>query len=110
VAAVGNPRSGVWVYNSYDNPYGAWNIFGGTSVASPLWAGIVNHAGHFSATTLAEQTLIYANAKTAANFRDVSLRHLRLLRRLVGGRGLGSLLRQWRAVRHHREVTPQSSI
>jgi subtilase family serine protease len=72
VAAVGNPRSGVWVYNSYDNPYGAWNIFGGTSVASPLWAGIVNHAGHFSATTLAEQTLIYANAKTAANFRDVS--------------------------------------
>jgi len=72
VAAVGNPRSGVWVYNSYDNPSGAWNIFGGTSVAAPLWAGIVNHAGHFSSTTLAELTLIYANAKTAANFRDVS--------------------------------------
>jgi subtilase family serine protease len=76
VAAVGNPRTGVWVYNSFDNSVGgqlyAWNIFGGTSVASPLWAGIANHAGHFSASTLAEETLIYANAKTAANFRDVS--------------------------------------
>jgi kumamolisin len=75
VAAVGNPRSGVWVYNSYDNTSAgtlyAWNILGGTSVAAPLWAGIANHAGHFSASTAAEETLIYANAKTAA-FRDVS--------------------------------------
>jgi kumamolisin len=76
VAAVGNPRTGVWVYNSYDNTYSgelyAWNIIGGTSVASPLWAGVANHAGHFSASTAAEETLIYANAKTAADFRDVT--------------------------------------
>jgi subtilase family serine protease len=76
VAAVGNPRTGVWVYNSYENTSGgtlyAWNIIGGTSVAAPLWAGVVNHAGHFSASTLAEETLIYANAKTAADFRDVT--------------------------------------
>jgi subtilase family serine protease len=76
VAAVGNPRTGVWVYNSYDNTYGGvlfpWNIFGGTSVAAPLWAGIVNHAGSFSASTAAEESLIYTHAKTAANFRDVS--------------------------------------
>jgi subtilase family serine protease len=76
VAAVGNPRSGVWVYNSYDTysngTFNAWNILGGTSVASPLWAGIVNHAGHFSASTAAEQTLIYANSKTATAFRDIS--------------------------------------
>jgi kumamolisin len=75
VAAVGNPRTGVWVYNSYDNTYSgtlyAWNILGGTSVASPLWAGIVNHAGHFSASTLAEETLVYANGKAAADFRDI---------------------------------------
>lgn len=75
VSAVGNPRSGVWVYDSFDNtvagvPY-AWSILGGTSVSAPLWAGIANHAGHFSASTAAEQTLIYSNAKTAA-FRDVS--------------------------------------
>jgi kumamolisin len=77
VAAVGNPRTGVWVYNSFDNTYSgtlyAWNILGGTSVASPLWAGIVNHAGHFSASTAAEETLIYANGKTAADFRDVTI-------------------------------------
>jgi subtilase family serine protease len=76
VSAVGNPRSGVWVYNSFDNTSGgtlyAWNILGGTSVAAPLWAGIANHAGHFSASTAAELTLIYANAKTATAFRDVS--------------------------------------
>lgn len=76
VAAVGNPLTGVWVYNSF-NTYSngtlyVWNILGGTSVASPLWAGIVNRAGHFSASTAVEQTLIYANAKTAANFRDVT--------------------------------------
>jgi len=77
VAAVGNPRTGVWVYNSYENTAGgalyAWNIVGGTSVASPLWAGIVNHAGHFSASTLIEETLIYGSAKTAADFRDVTI-------------------------------------
>jgi len=77
VAAVGNPRTGVWVYDSFYNNYSgtvyAWNILGGTSVASPLWAGIVNHAGHFSASTSAEQTSIYSNAKTAADFRDVTV-------------------------------------
>jgi subtilase family serine protease len=77
VAAVGNPRTGVWVYNSLDNSYSgqlyAWNIIGGTSVASPLWAGMANHAGHFSASTSAEETLIYANGKTAADFRDVTV-------------------------------------
>jgi len=76
VAAVGNPRTGVWVYNSYENNYGgtlyAWSIFGGTSVAAPLWAGIVNHAGHFSASTAAEEALIYASAKTSADFRDIT--------------------------------------
>ncbi|MFZ0302419.1 MAG: S53 family peptidase [Terracidiphilus sp.] len=77
VAAVGNPRTGVWVYNSYENTYSgtlyAWNIIGGTSVASPLWAGVANHAGHFSASTSAEETLIYASGKTAADFRDITV-------------------------------------
>lgn len=77
VSAVGNPYTGVWVYMSFDNTYYgtlyAWNIFGGTSVASPLWAAMVNHAGHFSASTAAEQTLIYANAKAVADFRDVAI-------------------------------------
>lgn len=76
VAAVGNPRTGVWVYESFDNTQSgtlyAWNILGGTSVASPLFAGVVNHAGHFSASTAAEEALIYANLKTT-NYRDVAI-------------------------------------
>jgi len=79
VAAVGNPRTGVWVYNSFDNTYDVngvptlepWNIFGGTSVASPLTAAIVNSAGHFNASSAAELTEIYANASKSADFRDV---------------------------------------
>jgi subtilase family serine protease len=58
VAADANPSTGVWVYVS---PY--WYIVGGTSVATPVWAGIVNSAGHFypSAT---EFTSLYSNQGT----------------------------------------------
>ncbi len=80
VSAIANPRTGVWVYMSFDNTYYVngvptlepWNIFGGTSVASPLFAAIVNHAGGFSASSMAELTKIYANASVAADFRDVA--------------------------------------
>jgi subtilase family serine protease len=76
VAAVGNPRTGVWVYNSFDTTSNGvlypWSIFGGTSVASPLWAGVVNRAGHFSASTLVEQNLIYSNARVPSAFRDIT--------------------------------------
>ena len=36
VAAVGDPQTGVSVYIS---TAGGWNIFGGTSASSPIWAG-----------------------------------------------------------------------
>ena len=92
VAAVGNPNTGVWVYDSYetdsigddclqDPTTGAgtnWCIFGGTSVAAPLTAALVNHAStvnkSFSASTAAEESLIYTNASKAgtADYRDVT--------------------------------------
>jgi subtilase family serine protease len=75
VAADANPRTGVWVYDSFDTGSTVashWNIFGGTSVASPMWAAIVNHAGHFSASSAAELTTIYANAAIAADYRDIT--------------------------------------
>ena len=75
VAAVGNPRTGVWVYDSYQTNYNGlpspWNIFGGTSVASPLFAALVNHAGHFSASTAAEETVLYGNGLLSPNLRDI---------------------------------------
>jgi subtilase family serine protease len=60
IAAVANPYTGVWVYNStYVGP--AWWIIGGTSVASPLIAGIVNAAGSFSKSSYDELSKIYSN-------------------------------------------------
>ncbi len=44
VAAIADPDNGVAVYATYDNA-GGWNVFGGTSVASPLVAGIFARAG-----------------------------------------------------------------
>jgi kumamolisin len=80
VAADGNPRTGVWVYDSYENTYGGvlepWNILGGTSVATPLWAGIVNHGGSFTASSAAELSLIYSTAATPSSYsrdyRDIT--------------------------------------
>jgi len=47
-------------------------VFGGTSVASPSLAGIVNLAGHFNASSVAELTTIYGNLGNATDFRDIT--------------------------------------
>ena len=65
IAAVADPTTGVWVYDA-----GQWYIVGGTSVAAPVWAGILNAAGHFYASSAAELTAIYggsAGFNTIAN-------------------------------------------
>ena len=65
LAAVANPDTGVWVrFRS------SWFGVGGTSVSSPLLAGIANLAGHFAASTAAGQALIYGHLGTGA-FRDI---------------------------------------
>jgi kumamolisin len=64
ISAVANPDTGVWVYDSNSYHGVGWYIFGGTSVASPLMAGIVNAMGTFRANTAVELTAIYA-AKAA---------------------------------------------
>jgi subtilase family serine protease len=70
IAAVANPDTGVWVYDSGN---GGWNIVGGTSVASPLVAGIVNASGHFYVSSAAELAAIYQTANTnAANYASAA--------------------------------------
>lgn len=68
VAADANPYTGVWVLDNFVAPATGssycgvtpcWFIAGGTSVSSPVWAGIVNAAGTFSASTNAELTELY---------------------------------------------------
>jgi len=64
-----NPVTGVWVY---DTNVGGWNIVGGTSVASPSLAGILNLAGRFYTSSSAELTTIYNNRAVAADFSDIT--------------------------------------
>ncbi|HXW90756.1 MAG TPA: S53 family peptidase [Terriglobales bacterium] len=63
-----NPVTGVWVYDANAN---GWNIVGGTSVASPSLAGILNLAGSFHPSSNAELTAIYGNRALAADFSDI---------------------------------------
>lgn len=78
VSAIANPTTGVWVYDSF--PYNgevgpsSWWIVGGTSVATPVWAGFLNNAstkaGHFAVSTTAELTKLYEdlNSKSYNSF------------------------------------------
>jgi kumamolisin len=69
-----NPNTGVWVWDSnyFETLGGGWFIVGGTSVATPSLAGIVNSAGHFNASSAAELTSLYANRGNSADFRDIT--------------------------------------
>ncbi len=64
-----DPITGVWVL---DTNAGGWNIVGGTSVASPSLAGIINSAGSFYASSNAELAIIYGNRNSTADFRDIT--------------------------------------
>lgn len=76
VSSDANPNTGVWVYDNNPTFGCCWFIYGGTSVASPTWTGIVNRAGHFAASSAAELTTIYTaynNATTyAADYHDIT--------------------------------------
>jgi kumamolisin len=63
VAAVADGYTPVWFYDSFPingQPY-TWLLGSGTSVAAPLWAGIVNFVGVKFPSTDAALTEVYAN-------------------------------------------------
>jgi subtilase family serine protease len=71
-----DPNTGVYVYDStpFEGSAGWW-IMGGTSVASPCLAGVVNVAGvsnGYAASSAAEEARIYANLGVASAFTDVA--------------------------------------
>jgi hypothetical protein len=41
VAFLADPASGVAVYDSWDSPSAPWVKVGGTSLAAPMWAGVI---------------------------------------------------------------------
>jgi kumamolisin len=49
-----------------------WFIVGGTSLASPALAGIVNAAGNKLGSSHAELNLIYNNLAITTDFNDIS--------------------------------------
>jgi subtilase family serine protease len=49
VAAIADPNTGVWVYDTYSyRGSSGWLVFGGTSVASPIIASVYALAGNIS--------------------------------------------------------------
>ena len=76
VSSDANPHTGVWVYDNNPSTGCCWYVVGGTSVSSPTWAGIVNSAGHFAASSSAELTTIYGAYATpstySADYNDIT--------------------------------------
>ncbi len=64
-----NPVTGVWIY---DTNVGGWTIVGGTSVASPSLAGILNLAGSFYTSSNAQLIAIYGKLGVATSFTDIA--------------------------------------
>jgi subtilase family serine protease len=72
VSAVADPNSGVWIY---DSAGGGWIVVGGTSVATPVVAGITNlRGGVFSLSSNAELTYIYGHQTHYADITTGSCR------------------------------------
>jgi subtilase family serine protease len=74
IAADANPSSGAVIYDSipYLDQTLGFVVVGGTSLASPLSAALVNNAGSFNASTKAELTEIYANLGNIKAFADIT--------------------------------------
>ncbi len=66
VVADADPVSGVWVF---DNE--RWYVVGGTSAATPIWAGIVNSAQAFANSSNVQLTTIYNDSSNG--FNDIKL-------------------------------------
>jgi len=69
-----NPVTGAWVFDStpVQGAGSGWFIVGGTSLASPALAGIVNAVGTRLGSSQAELTLLYNNLAITSDFNDIS--------------------------------------
>jgi kumamolisin len=68
-----NPITGAWVFDStpVQGAGSGWFIVGGTSLAAPALAGIVNAAGSKLASSPAELSLMYSNMAVTTDFNDI---------------------------------------
>ena len=67
-----DPNTGVSVYDSTKcQGVSGWLVFGGTSVAAPSLAGVINTAASFVSGSTVELTNLYTNRTNANDFYDV---------------------------------------
>jgi kumamolisin len=66
-----NPTTGVWVFDSNPVLGTGWFLVGGTSVASPSLAGIINAAGGRAISSQAENQTIYNHTFDPLSIRDI---------------------------------------
>jgi subtilase family serine protease len=68
-----NPVTGAWVFDStpVQGAGSGWFIVGGTSLASPALAGIVNASGNRLGSSQAELNLLYNNLAITTDFNDI---------------------------------------
>ncbi|MTJ80610.1 MAG: peptidase S8 and S53 subtilisin kexin sedolisin [Telmatospirillum sp.] len=73
VAAVADPNTGVWVYDSFpmDGTAPGWTVVGGTSAATPVTAAIINSSGTFRTSSATQLDTIYG-AAGSASFKTIS--------------------------------------
>jgi kumamolisin len=71
VSSDANPYTGVWVLDSLTYGFPVWFIVGGTSLSAPTWAGIINSAGSFAASSKAELTKLYGDK--GKDFNEVAI-------------------------------------
>jgi hypothetical protein len=78
VALLADPDTGAAVYDSWDSPGSPWAVVGGTSLATPMWAGIIAVANQGRAIAKLPaldgltQTLPTLYKMPAADFHDVA--------------------------------------
>jgi subtilase family serine protease len=81
IAFDANPETGAWVFDSTavgGSTSGCcgvkgWWIVGGTSLAAPALAGVINSAGNFATSSESELTTIYSNLGNPADFHDIAI-------------------------------------
>ena len=71
ISADANPNTGVWVLDTFPVPGPGWYIVGGTSVATPTLAGIVNASGQLAPSSTAELFNIY-DFSSFFSFNDIT--------------------------------------
>jgi subtilase family serine protease len=72
ISADSNPNTGAWVFTNYPvDGYTGWYIVGGTSLASPTLAGVVNANGQFANSSAQELSTLYSS-ESSGSFNDIT--------------------------------------